>query len=81
MSLATTIRRIHGGLKRFGDFMTHWVGMLIFVVLYAVCFAPMAVWHKMTGKRFLPHFTGDETSFFLQRKPVEPTMEFMKKQG
>jgi len=55
-------------------------GVVLFTILYFVCFAPVAVLTKVLGKSLLPHFKPDSPSFYFPRKPSQPTAENLKKQ-
>ena len=61
--------------------MANFVGIALFSILYFVVFAPVAAVLKVRGRKFLPHFRGDERSYFLPKDRIEPTLEFMRRQG
>ena len=73
-------RKIKSAWMRFGEKMAEYFGIGLFAVLYVVAFAPMALACRMLGKRFLPHFRGDEKTYYLPKEKIEPTMEYMKRQ-
>lgn len=35
---------------------------------------------KLRGKRMLPHFTGQEKTYYLPKEPIEHSIEAMKRQ-
>jgi hypothetical protein len=67
--------------KRFGERMSNYFGIGLFAVMYFTMFAPLAILFKIMGRKFLPHFNGDEPTFFLPKARIEPTLESMEKQG
>ena len=67
--------------KRVADAISRFVAMGLFSVLYVVVFAPVALFMKLRGRKFLPEFTGSESTYFLPKERVEPTLESMRKQG
>ena len=75
-----SMKKFFAAWKQFGQWMAHAVGMLIFAVLYMVLFAPLALVLKLSGRHFLPRFTGEEKTYFLPREKIEPTMDFLKRQ-
>ena len=81
MGLREKGSRAWAAWKRFGQRIGGLVGLGMFAVLYVVLFAPVALILKMRGRRFLPRFRGDEPSYFLPKDRIEPTLEFMRRQG
>ena len=73
-------RKVQHFLKRFGDKASWYLTVAIFAVLWVLVFAPMAIIGKLTGKKFLPRFTGKESTYFMPKEPVEPTLARMRKQ-
>jgi hypothetical protein len=74
----TTIKR---KWKLFGDFMSEVVTRIIFSILFVVVFAPVAIVLKLMGKRFLPQFKSTDTTFYLPKEKLPPSLEVMKRQG
>jgi hypothetical protein len=81
MAAVTSLKRFWTAWKHFGEVIAGYVAVAIFAVLYVIAFAPIAILLKLRGRRFLPVFRGDEATYFLPKDKIEPTMEFMKKQG
>lgn len=75
------LRTLGRGWMRAGEVAAHGLGLVIFTLLFIFAFGPYAIACKLAGKRFLPRYTGNETSFYLPREVVEPTLEWAKKQG
>jgi hypothetical protein len=67
--------------KRFGDFMSEKVTLVIFTLLFVVVFAPVAIVLKLMKRRFLPQFTGNEETYYLPKQHIKPTVESLKRQG
>ncbi|MBX7246988.1 MAG: hypothetical protein K1X53_15935 [Candidatus Sumerlaeaceae bacterium] len=63
-----------------GHTISHYLTVLIAAILYVVAFAPLAIFMKLRGRKFLPHFNGSESTYFLPKDQPEPTMERMKRQ-
>ena len=61
--------------------MAGYVAVVLFAVLYIIAFAPIALVFRMRGRRFLPVFRGDEDTYFLPKERIEPTLDFLRKQG
>ncbi len=76
----SSVARLTATLKHVGDRVSWVVSVAIFSVLYFVVFAPTALALKLGGRQYLPVFRGDEPSFFLKRAPVEPTMDYARRQ-
>ncbi len=73
--------RFRRGWMRAGERAAHYFGIALFAVLWLLIFAPFALLLKLMGKQFLPKFRGDETTYYLPRKPLQHTLEEMRKQG
>jgi hypothetical protein len=67
--------------RRVGELIAHGVGIALFALLWLLAFAPVALAMKLTGRKFLPKFTGSEDTYFLPKERIEPTLESMRKQG
>jgi hypothetical protein len=72
--------KLFAAWRRLGELLAHAVAMVLFAALYFVVFAPLALFMKLRGRRFLPHFTGKEPTYFLPKARIEPTIESMKRQ-
>ena len=78
--ITSTMARFAAEAKRVGDRVSWVISVAIFSILYFVVFAPTALALKLGGRQYLPVFRGDESSFFLKRAPVEPTMDYARRQ-
>ena len=74
------MRKFFAAWKRFGLWLANAVGLLLFAIIYALVFAPLAAVVKLSGRRFLPRFTGGEKTYCLPKDRIEPTLEYMKRQ-
>ena len=63
-----------------GHTINHFLTVVIAAVLFVVGFAPLAIIMKLRGRKFLPYFTGSESTYYLPKDQPEPTMERMKRQ-
>jgi hypothetical protein len=81
VAIAGTISRAWAAWKRFGHTMANLVGVALFTILYVLVFSPIALVMKLRGRKFLPHFRGDEATFFLPKAKIAPTLESMRRQG
>lgn len=61
--------------------MANLVGIALFIILYVLVFSPIALVVKLRGRKFLPRFRGDETTYFLPKAQIDPTLESMRRQG
>jgi hypothetical protein len=75
-----TARRAWNAWLRAGEKAAHILGIVIFTILWFVAFGPISLWLKLRGKRLLPHFTGQEETYYLPKDPIPPTLEQMKRQ-
>jgi hypothetical protein len=73
-------QRIEARLKPVGERAAFALSAVVFGVLYWVLFAPVALVVKIRGRRLLPHFRGDEKTFFQPKDPIEPTLKWMSRQ-
>lgn len=65
---------------RAGDHAAHLFGAVLFGILYYVALGPMALIVKASGRKLLPRFTGDESTYYLPKEPIPPTLDRAKKQ-
>jgi hypothetical protein len=79
--MLTVLKFIWRKWKRFGEFMAEVVSFVLFFVLYILLFAPLALFFKIVGRKFLPQYTGREESYYLEKEQLPPTLEFMRRQG
>lgn len=74
------LKKIWNGWKRICLGAAAYFGLGLFAILYVVVFAPLAIFMKLRGKRFLPQFKGDESTFYFTKDKIEPTLDYMKRQ-
>ena len=74
------MKKIWDGWKRFCLAGAAYFGLALFAVLYVVVFAPLAIFMKLRGRRFLPQFTGNEKTFYFAKDKIEPTLDYMRRQ-
>ena len=72
--------RFFAAWKKVGLWLANAVALVLFAIIYALMFVPLAIAVKLSGKHFLPRFTGDEESYFLKREPIENSLKAMKRQ-
>jgi hypothetical protein len=73
-------RRFVSGWNRAGERAAQLFGIVLFALLYFVALAPVALLLKLTGKKLLPEFTGEESTFYLPKEPMEHTLEQARRQ-
>lgn len=76
----STLSRLMAALQGFAEKVAWFVSMLLFAILYVIAFAPLALFMKLRGRRFLPMFDGSEKTCFFPKEKIKPGMEFLKRQ-
>lgn len=75
------LRELWRRWHKLGQAMAELFSRLLFALLYIGLFAPVALVAKLSGRRFLPTFDRKSSSYYLPKEKVEPTIEFLRRQG
>lgn len=66
--------------KRFGARAGEIFGIVLFTIMYWLLFAPVALFFKARGRRFLPQLGDQDKTWYLPKEKIDPTLEYMKRQ-
>ncbi|MGC8840898.1 MAG: hypothetical protein ACP5QZ_05500 [Candidatus Sumerlaeaceae bacterium] len=69
-----------GKWKKLGALLAKLFGQVLFALLYLLLFTPVALAAKLIGKHFLPRFSSADSTYFLPKEKIEPTLDYLRRQ-